>query len=442
MVDIQEWPIPEEVVPENRICVSFTIPDNATYRQIMVDWMNQLCYQYNWQRDAGHNAVTCSNLFKQSRFEMIQSLTEGCMGDDMYFRMRINPDDQCTSEAQYEPSGDWIPFMTQGCCCDSSTQVIEHRVNPTTGQLEISTDSGTTWTPDPESPITTLVQWPPPVTAGVSSNKCDAATNGKQHIEDLIAGCSEWLETAGTVLELAVGVCTALLTLIAAFSAGTLAPAAAALATAIWAAAAAALEIGKTAFDGYWTTVERDKITCALFCTIGDDGSFTEAQYNAFLAKWTADATPSPAFNLVIQSVKAGGRAGLNNLCSYGSAAESDCSDCACGSCDWSTWAIWDNGTIVTQTAETLVVDAVEGAGGKYYVSVKSSGIADCCCNVTIDTGTEVMEAIGYNPCGDSQADHTHVSFTYVGQLANAFEMRGANPFTVTFTGNSEGDCV
>jgi hypothetical protein len=442
MVDIQEWPIPQEVTPANRVCVSFTIPDNDTYRQIVLGWMNQLCYYYNWEKDTGHNAIICSNLFKQSRLEMIQSLTEGCMGDDMYFRMRINPDDQCTSEAQYEPEGDWIPFMSQ-CCCDGSTQVIEHRVSPTTGQLEISTDGGITWIPDPESPInTTVTEWPAPVTSGVSATKCDAATNGKQHIEDLIAGSSEWLETAGTILELAVGVCTALLVLIAAGSVGTLAPAAAALATAIWAAAAAALEIGKTAFDAYWDSVERDKITCALFCTIGDDGSFTEAQYNAFLSKWTADATPSPAFNLVLSTLKAGGRKGLNNLCSYGSAAEADCSDCNCGNCDFSAWEQWVNGVVLEQDETHIVIQAVFN-GTSWNAGIRNVNIDACCCNVQIVAGEgELVNTIGYVPCGLTNDDQSNMSFTYVGQLANAFALAATAAFTVNITGNSEGDCV
>jgi len=441
MPDVQEFPIPSEVVPENRVCVQFTIPDNSTYRQIVLGWMNQLCYQYNWQRDEGKNAVTCANLFKQSRAEMIASLTEGCTGDDMYFRMRINPEDNCTSEAQYEPEGEWVPFMSQ-CCCDSSTQVIEHRVNPATGQLEISTDGGVTWTLDPESPITVLEQWPAPVPSGVSGTKCDAATNGKQHIEDLIAGSSEWLETAGTILELAVGVCTALLALIAAASAGTLAPAAAALATAIWAAAAAALEIGKTAFDAYWTSAERDKITCALFCTIGDDGAFTEAQYSAFLAKWSADSTPSPAFNLVFSTLKAGGRKGLNNLCSYGSAAEADCSDCNCGTCDFSTWEQWVNGIIIEQDETHIVIQAVFG-GGQWNAGIRNANIDSCCCNVQIVAGEgELINAIGYVPCGLTNDDQSNMSFDYTGQLANAFALAATAAFTVTITGNSEGDCI
>lgn len=426
MVDVQEWPIPEEVVPPTRVCVSFTIPDNDTYRQILLGWMNQLCYQYNWERDAGHNAVTCSNLFKQSRLEMIASLTEGCMGDDMYFRMRINPDDNCTSEAQYEFGGEWIPFMTQGCCCDSSTQVIEHRVNPTTNQLEISTDGGTTWTPDPESPITTLTEWPAPVTSGVSANKCDAATNGKQHIEDLIAGCSEWLETAGTVLELAVGVCTALLTLIAALSAGTLAPAAAALATAIWAAAAAALEIGKTAFDGYWTTIERDKIVCALYCTIGDDGSFTPEQYEEFLNTWKAIATPSPAFNLVLSSVKAAGVKGLNNLCSYGSAAEADCSDCSCD-CDVETWDLgYSLGTIISRGSDEggsyIEIQSVEDVTefGNFGFVLLSSGVSACCIYLSVVTVSgSVPTVIKLNHCGDSIPDYGTVWPGYAGTDIN-----------------------
>jgi hypothetical protein len=334
-----DFPIPTEVTPENRVCVQFTIPDNEAYRQIVLGWMNQLCYAFNWQRDETHNAVTCSNLFKQSRAEMIASLTAGCIGDDMYFRMRINPDDNCTSEAQYEVDGDWIPFMSQNCCCDQTTITPQYQVNPTTFQLEESTDGGDTWHLDPKSPIANLPEQPAPITAGVMNDKCDAASNGKQHIEDLIAACHEYLTTAESVFDLAVGVCTALLTLIVAFlSGGTLAAAAAALAGAIWGAAHAAFELGVTAFDAYWTTDEKDKILCALYCYMSDDGSFNASQYQAFLSGWKQLATPSVAFNLVYQSVAAAGRTGLNNMCSYGETAAGDCGACDCPEC----LQLWD----------------------------------------------------------------------------------------------------
>jgi hypothetical protein len=355
MPDVAEFPIPEVVTPPDRVCVTFTIPDSMDYRQIFLGWFDQLTYWFNWQRDDAHNGITCSNLFKQSRLELIASLTEGCVTDDMYFRFRINPDDPCITEAQYVPDGDWIPFLNQNCCCDNTNQQTPiYQVNSDTFQLEESTDGGETWHESPNSPIPDVIEQAAPVTSGVFADKCDAATNGKQHIEDLIAGCHTYLETATNVFDLAVGVCTALLTIILSIlSGGALAAAAAALAAAIWGAAHAAFDIGITAFDAYWTTEEKDKILCALYCYIGDDGHFNASQYQGFVSGWKQLSTPSPAFNLVYQSVLAAGRSGLNNMCSYGSEGAGDCASCDCPECE----SVWD----FTETDDYLGVAITEG---------------------------------------------------------------------------------
>lgn len=227
--------------------------------------------------------------------------------------------------------------------CDNVTTIINccpeeetiKRFNPITGETEISKDGGTTWEVDPHSIQTQIVMQPSPVDTGTAANKCDAATNGWEHIEDIIAGVSDNLATAGTVFELAVAVAEIILVVaIALITGGAGSAIAIEIAALIWGAATAAFEAGKEAFDAYWTQEERDKILCALYCTIGDTGQFTDAQYQSFLARWRTDATPSVAFNMVISSVMAVGVAGLNNLCSYGNHADADCAACDCNPCE------------------------------------------------------------------------------------------------------------
>lgn len=318
-----------------------------------------------------------------------------------------------------EAAGRWLQMLNEywsSDCggddmpCEGNCPEVLRRINPDTGQPEISTDGGSTWTLDPASAVAQLVAQPPPVTAGISANKCDAASNGKQHIEDLIAGCSVQLGTAITVFDLAVAVVEIVLEIAILFiSGGTASPLVIALAPAIWGAAHAAFEFGKTAFDAYWTTDEKDKILCALFCTIGDDGSFNNAQYEAFLAKWKADATPSPAFNFVYSALKPIGMKGLNNYCSYGESADADCSDCDCFDiCDLRSWDVID-GTDVTiaededgQYMDITAVSDVPGFGG-FAVVINSGGTSECC---TVQEDTITAGAITgalYSACGEAQ---------------------------------------
>lgn len=310
-----------------------------------------------------------------------------------------------------------MEVFAMACCGDgtsSITQIVLHQINSITLQLEISVDGGQTWTPDPESPINQITAQPPPVPSGVSANKCDAATNGKQHIEDLIQRCHDYLGTAETVFDLAVGVCLAMLELaIAYFSGLTLAQAAAALASAIWSAAHAAFDYGIAAFDANWTTDERDKILCALYCNIGDDGAFTEEQYTAFLNNWESRAARNPAFYLVFKDIKAGGRVALNNMCSYGEAALADCSACECG-CDTETWDLgYALGTIISRGSDTggnyiqveTVADVTEF--GLYGFVLISGGVDSCCSYQSVITVSgEAPTVIKLNQCGVAIPDY------------------------------------
>jgi len=327
---------------------------------------------------------------------------------------------QITGITTDEAASRWLTMLNQywmSDCggddmpCEGNCPEVLRRIDPSSGQPQISTDGGSTWTLDPASAVAMLVAQPPPVPAGVSGTKCDAATNGKQHIEDLIAGCSAQLTTAITVFDLAVAVMEIVLEIAILFiSGGTASPLVIALAPAIWGAAHSAFELGVSAFDAYWTTDERDKILCALYCTIGDDGSFTSSQYSEFLTKWKGDATPSPAFNFVYSALKPIGVKGLNNYCSYGETADADCSDCDCGDAcptldDWVAVLPGTLGTITDRDASSITVAAEFYSGYGEYVAYLNAGHPedfDICCtctNIFVDD-VEQSGATEVCPCG------------------------------------------
>jgi hypothetical protein len=333
------------------------------------------------------------------------------------------------------------PMAVNYCCVE---RVIERRINPLTLQLEISIDGGDTWTQDPQSPITTLIAQPPPVTAGVMDDKCDAATNGQQHIEDIIQATSTNLETAGTVAELAIAICEAILGIILyVASAGALAPLAIALATAFWAALTGVFELGLEGFNAYWTSIERDKILCNLYCNLSDDGSFDQVGYDKFLTDWKNDATPSIAFNMVYSAVKAVGLKGMNNMCAYGNVGEGDCSSCDCEEpCELSHWSIDPsedntNGQIDSfdvETGDLVLSSTIAKSDGKYYIVVSTSRVyganTGCFCNTNVvanfeDKGVAWQAAI---PSGGLMQNHC---VNHFGLVQNA-------PFTQTI---NLGDC-
>lgn len=304
---------------------------------------------------------------------------------------------QVTGITPDEAAERWLQMLNEywnsdcggdGMPCEGNCPEVLRRFNPDTLQPEISTDGGSTWVLDPQSAVAQLVAQPPPVPAGISATKCDAATNGKEHIEQLIAGCSDNLGTAINVFDLAVAVVEIVLEIAILFiSGGTASPLVIALAPAIWGAAHAAFEFGKAAFDAYWTEDERDKILCALYCTIGEDGNFTGSEYNEFIARWKEDATPSVAFNFVLKALQPIGVKGLNNYCAYGAAADADCSDCECFEpCDPHAWDIIDGTDVVYGTdddgdyVELTSVTDIPNTGAQGILL--TTGDADTCCRI------------------------------------------------------------
>lgn len=346
---------------------------------------------------------------------------------------------------------------TKGCedmsnCCDGSDLLIIVQTRITIdGRIEISIDGGNTWTSSPTDPMYSIPVQPPPVTEGGTLTKCDAATNGKQHIQDLIAGISLNLQDAVTIFEFAVAIAGIILEIaIVIITGGVTIPAALQIAAIIWGAATAAFNAGKAAFDEYWTTDETDKILCALFCTIGENGSFTQAQYDAFVLKWRQDATPSIAFNLVLKSVQAAGLVGLNNYCSYGAAADSDCSDCDCNEgCNMDDWKAGFNyqgtnqfhggDTEDSRTASTLTVHSFDRGDGTQITAITLPLNTTACCYVTIDhqTGGDDQGQI-YQPCFCDEVptyENVHPSGLYPTQNIRSMIIQGhATPFTTTFS--------
>jgi len=299
-----------------------------------------------------------------------------------------------------------ILMSSQNCCCgsESLTIVIEHRIT-IDGRVEISIDGGSTWSSDPNDISHNIPAYPPPVTAGVSATKCDAATNGHQHALDMIAEISAGFDSTDTLLDFIKLVADIIVDLLLIyFGAGAGIGVIDTLIEVLFGAVKDVYAAHKTAWDTYWTSDETDKILCALYCNISDDGTFTDSSYAAVISKLQSDLTPSAQKDLFIQTYKAVGLAGLNKYCSYGSAADSDCSDCSCGVCDLDQWTTYF-GTENSRTDSAINVTAVID-GSRYDVGFKTGGDSQCCSYVSIAFDGESPSIVHFYwiACGSSQS--------------------------------------
>lgn len=324
-------------------------------------------------------------------------------------------------------------------CCDGTqlTIVVMNRIT-IDGRLEISIDGGTTWKPDPKDPQNAVITYPAPVTAGVSANKCDAASNGKQHIEDYIAGIHENLVGGQTAYDIGVAIALVFIgILLGLVGAPEAIPAAEKILLGIFGAVQAVITLGIEAFDGYWDSDARDKILCALYCNIQEDGTFTLEGYNRFLSQMTGTEVPSPALDIVMHTIRATGLAGLNKLCAYGNASDADCSSCDCG-CHLADWHVqtYFGGTELSRDTTSITVQAVLFSVGQYQAAIRTDDVHQCC----FLTGAE-SDGLGsnvwcHNLCGETidEAAYKHCGLIPTGTVSlNSVLLASNLPFTVRF---------
>jgi hypothetical protein len=393
MPDRPNFPIPDVIDPP-RTCLCIEIPDTDQHKQIIAGLLWELTQWFNWQRDPPTNS---GKALAQVYREVFNSI-------------------------------DWSDMS---CCCNQTIPVLT-RIDPTNQyNVQISYDNGATWVDDPNQPRFTITVLTPPVTSGVSATKCDAASNALQHIKDTVAKESDDMASGATIIDLALLITAYLVGLWIApeVTIPTITPI-------LLAAISAIFALGHDDFVAYWTSDVYDKILCAMYCNIQEDGSFTDAGSAAAVAKMQSDMPASPAKDWLLGILKVGGTKGLNNFAAYGSSADSDCSSCdPCENpCDYSAWNVWiAGGTLDTRSETHITVIATDGGDGHWYASVTSGNKDTCCCVDVNYTGTPPGTQ-GYIPCG-TVIDPGNLNFAFSGHpSANTIAFKGDASYSVIVT--------
>lgn len=360
-------------IPSDTYCRRILIPNSPEWIGTVTGALMPLIYSSEWVQTTGISPDEAAERALQMFNEYVNSGNDGECGDM--------------------------------ACCEE--KVTLHRFDPDTGRPQISTDDGVTWKSDPADIQNMIPLYPPPVTDGGSSTKCDAATNASEHINELITATGENLSTAATIFTLAVAVAETILGLfLIIISAGALTAPVTAVATAIWAAATGVFNLGIEAYNAYWTVDKKDAILCALYCNIGDNGHFTDAQYQAFRSKVKSTLPASPALDIIMTAINAGGARGLSQMASYGNAAEADCSSCDCVDCTVTAYA--PLGATVPASYQGgctwRFTSYVDGSNNVVYVWINNpSGVFDpnACGKITdISVVSGTLDGFGgYNDC-------------------------------------------
>jgi len=138
------------------------------------------------------------------------------------------------------------------------------RYNPMTGDVETSTDMGSTWVPSPASDPRTIVFVGNPMTV---DQKCNSAASATRYIARLIGNVADGIGAGATAL----GISSSLV--------AWLAPVGqyAVLVLVLVDLAAALIAIGAGVITGAMTSTVYDTLECILYCNMSDDGFLTAA---------------------------------------------------------------------------------------------------------------------------------------------------------------------
>lgn len=410
------FPIPENIHAP-LCCLEIQVPDDPTWKSVVAGLLYELQYWFNWQRDDANSGKECAAVWKQVYLDIDWNLM-ACRNND---------------------------------CCQQPA--IIKRINPTTGNIEQSTDGGVTWTPAPGGLTSVIVQPIPPVTSGVAGTKCDAATNVAGQVDVWINQVIVDFDTAVSLTEFATAVLIAILAaVLTILSAGTLTAVEAAVLPTLGAALVAAWGAGKVVFEAYWTTDIKDQILCAAFCNIGDDGSFTEAQFSAFWNKVNTDLPASPAKMLFMGFLSSVGMPGLNSMAASGMSADADCSDCMCGDpCVIENWtAGWWNagvytdppywgGIIVDSGVDYVTIQSGDRGDGQQIISLTTENGMICCGFTAEFVGSAPGSTLHFfNYCGEHANYATQISddtAPFSAPFTQCFlQMSAGGPWQVKFT--------
>lgn len=346
------FPIPEDINAD-KFCLCIQVPNEPTWKHVVAGLLYELQYWYNWQRDDANSGKLCAAVWKET----------------------------------YNA----IDWSTMSCCCQNQAPAqfrwtIE-------GELEISIDSGVTWTPAPEfDPRNNSPQFPPVPGDPSPDKKCIAATGAatllKEQVGDNITDdmthytlgqlIADWVHT---MVETS-NPFTALITVIA---------------NQIFALVLSALSAALT--DDVYTLFK-----CILDCRMADDISFDNSAWEGVRSDIT-DQISGIAGVFLEHIVFLLGVVGLTNLVRSSGAASGDCSDCACpGECDFNLWDYYDvdAGTTITKSAGSWTITSDDRGGGEFYVIILSDN-DDTCCNLVLGPTTLWDEAF-YIPCGTARA--------------------------------------
>ena len=331
-----------------------------------------------------------------------------------------------------------------GCGCDEDIVTLT-RINPETGEVEVSNDDGVTWTPDPESPYIQATIAVPLAGENGDVKRCEGANNIVESMQDLQAQYSEMIGQVNTVADLVIavvvaGVALLFLPFVAASLIALLTP----LFTKAFEVARFLSVTTQPQYDALFTNEVWTTARCILYCHISPNGSYSAKQWKDVQSDLKAQlgATSATAGANLASMVDVWGRVGLNNAARIGSGAEGNCDDCPCDEpCDDPnnfTYGVITSTVNNPDGSVTFTLNSEAAPDGTHVIRWKQYELKEDCCEIlefTINT-TGGTPDFYFSFCTDEEGTfNTNPVFPggclFFAQVIQNFALQ--TPFTATF---------
>lgn len=285
--------IPENIEPEENICICVPVPKDWGHINAFMGQMTELAKWLTWEKTGDDSALRAARRW----IEII-----GCITEEVNCKMSSN------------------------CGCGGENPPVEQRIDDN-GFITVSPDGGATWVVDTANDGrfvgTTL---PPAATGTTDEKKCQYANSIVTTLKEKQAADLALRETASSVTDfingitgflIGLGVITGGITVVITVLAGVIFSIVTKVVAADFAAA-------------FTEEVWADTL-CAAYCSMADDGSFSQAQFVLFQGQIREKVGLSgTASDWLVSHIKVMGTVGLTNAARQLRAGALDCSGCEC----------------------------------------------------------------------------------------------------------------
>lgn len=359
MVARQNFILPEVIDPPRR-CIQIQIPDEEGHILAFVGAIKQLTDWFNWRRDPDKKGTLVAKVW-----------------EDVFLSI------------------DW---SNMSCCPEVTTLT---RVT-SDGGLEISTDGGDTWIPDPSDPRTTAPSLPPLTPVEGVETRCQAAANALNQVEIIIPQIASLLDGVITIIALAAAI-LAIIGVLLLDPSGLLK-----LLPVILSELGYLDGVTESDYSATFTTDVYHRLNCILYCNMSDEGVISDSDYasirSQIATEFSTEPIPKNTFLLIVAAL---GRIGMNIITTFPGGTP-DCADCGCG-CTVPFTIV--NGTLLSSGIDgeghcfVVVASAPHGGGMAEQVDVRFSasfpGVSTDCAKYLADEfmTTPVTVLHYHSPC-------------------------------------------